>query len=279
MITELPRWLEQLRRSEILERVKRDPRSTGQRPFLGVDYHTAMQAIGWGQAPFDDPWGDLSPEDRVLLYAYFNQLGHLEELTAAFRMLFAAGPPDGEPIVVDLGCGPFTGGLAVAGVLGPECRFSYIGMDRSSEMRRFGEHLAVAAERLEDVPRIARHWTANLPSVCWTRAPAWPPVVVIVSYLLASPTLNAAELIGELEELLRKLGRGPVTVLYTNSVRPSANLSFPVFRQTLQGAGFKLYADDTGSIDIERLRGQRERPLRYALFHRQSLNVLTLGEA
>ena len=238
-----------------------------------------MQAIGWGQATFDVPWGDLSPEDRVLLYAYFNQLGHLEELTAAFRMLFATGPPEGEPIVVDLGCGPFTGGLALAGVLGPECRFSYIGMDRSHAMRQFGEHLAVVATRLDDVPQVVRHWTVDLPSVPWRTPPGWRPVIVVVSYLLASPTLNAADLIGELEELLRKLGRGPVTVLYTNSVRPDANLSFPVFRQTLQGAGFKLYADDAGSIDIERLWGQRERQLRYALFHRQSLNVLTLGEA
>ena len=275
----MPRWLEQLRRSEIVERVKRDPRSIGQRPFLGVDSHTAMQAISWGQATFDDPWGDLSPEDCVLLYAYFNQLGHLEELTAAFRMLFATGSPDGDFIVVDLGCGPFTGGLAVAGVLGPECRFDYIGMDRSHAMRRFGEHLAVAATRLGAVPQIARHWTTDLPSVPWRSAPGWRPVIVVVSYLLASPTLNAAELIGELEELLRKLGRGPVTVLYTNSVRPDANLSFPVFRQELQDAGFELYADDTGSIDIERLQGQRERQLRYALFHRHPQNLLPLGGA
>ena len=104
-------------------------------------------------------------------------------------------------------------------------------------------------------------------------------MIVVVSYLLASPTHNAAELIGELEELLRRLGRGPVTVLYTNSVRPNANLSFPVFCQELRGAGFDLYADDTGSITIERLKGQRERRLRYALFHRQSQNLLPLGGA
>ena len=279
MITELPPWLEQLRRSEIVERVQSDARSTGQRPFLGFDRHTAMQAIGWGQATFDDHWGDMSPEDRVLLYAYFNQLGHLEELTAAFRMLFATGPPDGDPIVVDLGCGPFTGGLAIAGALGSECRFSYIGMDQSRSMRRFGEHLAVAATRLGPVPQIDRHWTTDLPSVAWRSAPGWRPVIVVVSYLQASPTLNAAELIGELEELLRKLGRGSVTVLYTNSVRPDANLSFPVFRQELEGAGFELKADDTGSIDIERLQGRRERPLRYALFNRKSQNLLSLGEA
>jgi len=97
MITELPRWLEQLRRSEIVERVRSDTRSSERYPFLGVDRSTALQAIGWGQATFDEPWGSLSPGDRALLYAYFNQPGHLEELTAAFRMLFASGPPDREP--------------------------------------------------------------------------------------------------------------------------------------------------------------------------------------
>ena len=277
MITQLPPWLEELRRSDIVERVKSDSRSTKHCPFLGVDWRTATQAIGWGQATFDEPWGDLSPEDRVLLYAYLNQLGHLEELTAAFRMLFATGPPDEEPIVVDLGCGPFTGGLAAAGVLGPECRFDYIGMDRSLAMRQFGERLAISATRLDAVPQVDRHWATDLAAVPWRLAPGWRPVIVVVSYLLASPTLNAAELIGELEDLFRKLGRGRVTVLYTNSVRPEANLSFPVFRQELQGAGFELYADDTGSIDIERLQGQRERQLRYALFHRRSQDVLPLG--
>jgi len=277
MLTQLPRWLEQLRQSEIIERVRSDSRSTEHRPFLGADSRAAMEAIGWGQTAFDEPWGDLSPEDRVLLYAYFNQLGHLEELTAAFRMLFATGPPDKELIVVDLGCGPFTGGLAVAGVLGPECRFDYIGMDQSHAMRRFGERLAVAATCLDAIPQVARHWTMDLPSVPWRTPPGWRPVIVIVSYLLASPTLNAAELIGELEELSRRLGRGPVTVLYTNSVRPEANLDFPIFSRELQSVGFELYADDTGSIDIERLQGQRERPLRYALFHRRSQDVLPLG--
>ena len=277
MITQLPRWLEQLRRSEIVARVKNDSRSTGQRPFLGVDRHTAMLAIGGGQAMFDEPWGALSPEDRVLLYAYFNQLGHLEELTAAFRMLFATGPPDEDPIIVDLGCGPFTGGLAAAGVLGPECRFDYIGMDRSHAMRQFGEHLAISATGFDAVPQIDRYWAEDLASVSWKTAPGWRPVIVIVSYLLASPTLNAAELIGELEDLFRRLGRGPVTVLYTNSVRPEANLGFPVFCRELQSVGFELYADDTGSIDILRLQGARERRLRYALFHRQSQDTLPLG--
>lgn len=144
MPVELPQWLEDLRRSEILERVRGDPRSTGD-TLLGVDFEVAArEAIGGGQADFDQPWNDLSATDRVLLYAFVNQLGHLEELAEAFRMLFADDHPE-NPIVVDLGCGPFTGGLAIATALGQEHRLDYIGVDRSRAMRELGEKLAAAA--------------------------------------------------------------------------------------------------------------------------------------
>ena len=147
MPTELPDWLTSLRRSEITGRVNNDPRSIAG-TTLGVDRKTAVrEVVGGGQADFDEPWGELSADERVLLYAYYNQLGHLEELTEAFRRIFASGPPDAEPIVVDLGCGPFTGGLALAGVLGRDTGFDYIGVDRSQAMRRFGEHLASSAPR------------------------------------------------------------------------------------------------------------------------------------
>ena len=277
MTTALPPWLTQLRRTEITNRVRDDPRST-QETLLGVDPLTAMQAINWGQAEFDEPWDGLSPDDRVLLYAYLNQLGHLEELTAAFRMLFMETPPEGKPIVVDLGCGPFTGGLALAGVLTASCDFDYIGMDRSHAMRRFGERLAAAATSLDVLPRIVRHWTTDLPSVSWETAPGWDPVIVIVSYLLASPTLDATKLMDELEGLLTKLGRGPVTVLYTNSPRPDANRGFPAFRDALLHADFSLRADDRGKIEIDRWTGMRERHLKYALFHRHRQNTLQLGD-
>ena len=185
------------------------------------------EVVGGGQADFDEPWGELSADERVLLYACYNQLGHLEELTEAFRRIFASGPPDAEPIVVDLGCGPFTGGLAVSGALGRGSRFDYIGVDRSQAMRRFGDHLASAAERLGEMRGIGRHWFSGVSEFHWDAAPGWRPVFVIVSYLLASPTLNAVTLVTELEWLLERLGRGPVTVLYTNSPRAEANRSFP----------------------------------------------------
>ncbi len=96
-----------------------------------------------GQADFDSPCGGLSSDDLALLYAYWIQLGHVEELVEAFGQHLSGCNID-RPVVIDLGCGPFTGGLAVASALEPPNGFTYIGMDRASAMRRLGERLALA---------------------------------------------------------------------------------------------------------------------------------------
>ena len=279
MPVELPQWLMHLRRSEIVARVHDDLRSTGGTLF-GVDFEiAAREVIGGGQADFDRPWNGLSPDDRALLYGYINQLGHLEELVEAFRMLLDDAPLPGDPIAIDLGCGPFTGGLSLAATLDRRYRLDYIGVDRSRAMRELGEKLASAAAELDRTLRIERHWSPDIPSVAWGSAPGWRPVIVIVSFLLASPTLDAGELIGELEGLLARLGRGPVTVLYTNSPRAETNRSYPIFHTALLGAGFELKADDTGSIEVERRGGPIRRKVRYALFHRGDQRTLRLGGA
>lgn len=273
----LPEWLQKLRRSEIVDRVKNDPRSVGG-TALGIDSEEATRdAAGWGQADFDEPWRDLSPEDRVLLYANFFQLGHLEELLEAFGQLFGASDRPNDPIVVDIGCGPFTGGLAIASQFPCDARMDYIGVDRASAMCHFGEHLASVAEDDADLPRICRHWAADVDSVSWNRAPGWRPVIVIVSYLLASRTLDVAALVPALDRLLIRLGRGSVTVLYTNSVRDEANESFPTFRALLCERGFDLRRDDKGAIPVKRRSGRETRRLRYALFHRPEQGTLQLG--
>ena len=106
MPVKLPQWLQDVRQVEIVDRVRNDPRS---RPgtFFGLTRAEAMDCIDWGQAQFDESWRDMSPADRALLYAYFNQKGHLEELTEVFQRVFANQTPEA-PIVIDLGCGPAT---------------------------------------------------------------------------------------------------------------------------------------------------------------------------
>lgn len=268
----LPQRLRDIRTAEIIERVRKDPRTCGDL-LLGVDRQTAMNAIGWGQAVFDEHVGGLSAEDRVLLYAYWNQLGHLEELSEAFNQLFAENPPTQPLVVLDLGCGPFTGGLALTGQLTAGELFDYIGVDQSRAMREFGEHLATAVDSMAGTPRSKRQWVADIADATWHAPLGWRPVVVIVSFLLASPSLHVGTLLAGLEQLLSRLSRGPTTVLYTNSPRAGPNRRYPAFRDSLLDAGFRLTADDTGPVHTER----GKRVVRYALFHRDSQHTLQLG--
>ena len=273
MPSQIPKFLHDLRRREIVLRVQRDARTRGEL-LLGVEKDHALEAIGWGQANFDQPIGALAPEDLVLLYAYWNQPGHIDELSEAFGQLFEKGSPAESLIVIDLGCGPFTGGLALAGQLGPSDEFDYIGVDHAQTMRQFGEELASAAESMPGVPRIKRQWVPDIASIECTAPPGWRPVLVIVSFILASPSLNVTELMFELDNLLTKLGRGVVTVLYTNSPKAGPNRSYPAFRDALLDAGFEELVDDLGAVQTSR----KTRNVRYALFRRRQRRILRLGD-
>lgn len=231
--------------------------------MLGLQAQEVREAIGGGQADFDAPQGMLTPDDLALLYAYFNQLGHLEELVEAFGQFFEhSSPPN--PIVLDIGCGPFTGGLALAATL-KDSRFDYIGLDHADSMRRLGERLACS----DLVPGdINRYWVASLEAVDWPHPRSWREVIVVVSYVFASPTLDGAAMFRELVRLLDRFGQGGVTLLYTNSLSREANLAFPAFRDMLLEADFRAVADSEGKIVTERYHGQRLRRLRYAMFRR-----------
>ncbi|MCY3712458.1 MAG: hypothetical protein OXH02_04145 [Gemmatimonadetes bacterium] len=273
MTTQLPRWLVSLRSSVVVEPVRNDPR-TVEHTVFGIDLKTAQRKVlANGQANFDKSWNGLSPHDRALVYAYLNQLGHLEELVEAFRQLFKDQEPPNETILIDIGCGPCTGGLAFTSVYSNTARFDYIGVDRSQTMRELGELMAATATQMNEVNR---QWIADITSAKWNSAPGWRPIIVVVSYLLASPTLIPGQLVTQLETLLRKIGNGPVTVLYTNSNQPIANLKFPEFNDSLNKIGFKLYADDEGEIVVSRRDGSTKRNFRYALFHRPLKRILKL---
>ena len=268
-----PLWLNELRRKEVTDRVRKDPRSQGETLF-GLEVNAAFERIGGGQANFVAQNGDLSPDDMALLYAYLNQKGHLEELVTAFRLLGAKGMPE-NPIVVDVGCGPYTGGLALAAALGGKPCFDYIGIDEADSMRQLAAHLACS----ELVPaRVTTRWATDISSVDWPHAPGWREVIVIVSYLFASRTLDVERMFEDLQLLLSRFGRGGVTLLYTNSAKETPNSKYPGFRTRLKEAGFQVYSDDQGEITVERDGRTKVRKLYYALFRRDPLRQMPLGD-
>ena len=275
----LPSWLLNLRHQEIVAKVRSSIDTQGNCIFGIHRDEVFSDVLGGGQADFDARYRHLEGPDRALLYAYLIQRGHLEELIEAFAQLFKNGAPKEPLIVLDLGCGPFTAGLALAAALGNDSTFSYIGLDQSASMRELGEKLAVAAEDLGALHGVDRQWVENLDAVKWSEVPGWRPVIVIASYLLASPTLDVEKLVEDIDCLCNQFGRGEVTVLYTNSTKPRANQKFGPFRDALAGEGFRIFADDRGAITINDLTGSRERELRYALFHRKMRSTLDIQES
>lgn len=262
-------WYALVRRECIVDPINSDPRQTRQSgTCLGKPSDFIFnRVIGGGQANFDEPIEDLSPRDRVMLYALFNQKGHVPELIHAFQKLVDSPQWLNKATMLDVGCGPFTAGLALANVAGTDVVFRYFGVDTSQEMCALGLELANAA-------RVAGGLNVQT-QVCITGsidsidfgAPRLGWTIVVLSYLLASRSLNIELLVRQIVDACGRIGRGWVAVLYTNSAQVERRAAFPEFQSRMKDAGFKCEAVDTELLTD----GEKPRNIHYALFTRAPL--------
>lgn len=265
MVTIRP-WLEDIRRRRIIEPIINDSRETrvnGTR--LGVTVSWIFRnAVGGGQASFDESLGPFSSRDRVMLYAFFLQKGHVGELTHAFGKLLSDPHQLYGATVIDIGCGPFTSGLALANVIGNDAVFRYFGVDTSKAMCTLGAELAEAAKEVGGLNVLTSvGFTDSADHIDFGRTRSgW--TVVILSYLLASDSIDVELLAKQIVNACNRIGPGPVALLYTNTVRDEARAAFPAFRDLMVAAGF--------TINVEAIEvltdGDKPRNIHYALFHR-----------
>ncbi len=269
-----PQWLTDLLDEEVHTRIRDDARTIA-RPttFLGWPKDTIFSdVLGGGQADFDAPVGGLSGQDRALLYARYNQRRHLDELGEAFAQLFGKADGAGVPTIIDLGCGPFTAGLALAAAVGPTRPFRYYGVDRATAMCEVGTRFAATAKRLgafHDETTYA--FTDELATLAFGQIRG-DLTLVVASYLLASPSLVVDDLVPELVRAVERIGPGPAAILYTNSAKPGPNRNYPRFRELLVAAGFEVKSD------AEELFAKTRKPtdLRYALFFRPAKTTVAV---
>jgi SAM-dependent methyltransferase len=233
------------------------------------------EVIEYGQADFDTAKGHLSGDDRALLYARFNMGRHLDELGEAFSKLFADASRMGKPTILDLGCGPFTAGLALSGALGPGRSFRYYGIDRATSMCALGARFAAGARTRGQLhPQTSLVFGSDLQAVdfgpiCGTAT------IAVASYLLASSTIDVDQLVQSMLDAFNRIGPGPVAVLYTNSAHPIPNKKYPEFRERLLAAGFELRVDATELF--AKTRNPKE--LKYALLSRSATLTLPLSSS
>jgi len=269
-------WLESLRRSHIVAPIMDDSRETGE-PNTRLGLPTSWvfnEAIGGGQASFDEPLGELSASDRVLLYAFFNQKSHVNELVHAFEKLLTAPRDLNRATVLDIGCGPFTSGLALAEVVGNAIPFRYFGVDTSQTMCTLGEKLAEGAKAAGGLsPETTARFFSSTDDIDFdTPRSTW--TIVVLSYLLASKSIDANVLVRQIADACNRIGPGPVALLYTNTSRKEATVAYPAFEQAMTEAGFSVKIEDTEVLCLE----GKERKLHYALFVRLGGREIPLRE-
>ena len=141
-------------------------------------------------------------------------------------------------------------------------------------MRALGERFATAMEHFADAPRIERHWASTVSEVRWQRPPTWRATLVIVSFLLASHSLDPEVLVKELDELLARVGRGETTLTIRTPPEKAPIATSQPSGTPWRTPGFRLTEDAMGSVTTR----HRTLELRYALFHRRQRRTLALGD-
>ncbi|MGO1071790.1 hypothetical protein [Lysobacter sp. CA199] len=275
----LAQWLEALLQRDVHDRIESDPRSVAD-TLMGCPKHRVFkEVIGSGQADFDCAVAlhvdgkavMFSADDRALFYAKYNQPRHLDELRHAFEHL-SPGRSAADNML-DIGCGPFTAGLVYASVVGAGEPFRYYGVDRAASMRNLAQRLFEGARLVGGVHADTRAaFFADLASV-HCDPPNWGHSLAVISYLLGSPTVDAAPMAEAIAATLNRIGPGPQSVLHINSAHGYANRKYPEFRDALIRHGFALAKEDEerfmdtnkGFVDIS-----------YALLHRPKQEIMNM---
>jgi SAM-dependent methyltransferase len=227
-------------------------------------------AINGGQADFDTPLEDLSPRDRAQLYAYANQKTHVDELIHAFGKLLGDVSAVQNATVIDIGCGPFTSGLALANQVGVHFPYRYFGIDRAKSMLAFGRELADEVfVRGVMHPETVVSFHTHLDNVDFGPRRAAETTIFVLSFLLASSTINVDDLVEEMVRACDRVALGRVIVLYTNAASASARRNFAPFRTAMEKAGFEMHIEAIEQFEDT----EKPRPIHYALFLRQPITL------
>lgn len=260
-------WLEKLRTRMIVRPIQTDARTLQDNPHrrpLGKDVNWIFNhAIGGGQANFDAPIADLTSQDRVMLYAYLNQKAHVDELIHAFNQLLTNSKFPNNATIIDIGCGPFTAGLALANVVGDSVPYRYFGVDHSVSMCKLGSILAdaVTTER-QFHPKTEIVFHQHIDGINFGEVKGSEIIIFVLSYLLASDSVDIEELAQQIKTARDKVGFGAAVLLYTNTGRERARIRYPDFRKSLTAVGF---IEQTEKVEVFK-ESDKDRLLHYALF-------------
>ncbi len=192
-----------------------------------------------GKCDFDKAYDEISADDKVLLYCYFNMKKHFFTSYSVFLVALESfksifSNKNYHPVFIDLGCGPLTSGLALADLIntktGNGINFSYIGIDIATSMLK-------RAETFENCPIFGTettfnyftHWNMIEATFLSKIAGKNNPVIFNASYLFASTSLVAKDLAEYVVSVAKIFFN--VYFIFQNPDRSDRNIKYEEFKK------------------------------------------------
>lgn len=195
-----------------------------------------------GRGDFSKPSGDITAEDKVMLYCFFNLKKHFFTSYAVFQNVINSlkeffKSPDYKPVVIDLGCGPMTSGLALADLIfttrGTAITMSYVGIDIAIPMmKKAKDFMSLPIFSTETTFDFFESWNElsakRLNGIAGTNN----PIIFNASYLFASDTLDEQDLAHYVSNVAKSYKN--VYFVFQNPNREDRNIKYIQFKKIVK---------------------------------------------
>jgi len=236
--------------------------------YAKADFKQIGDITGRGQALFNEPFKELTAEDRVLVYCYdghlqqhlVSQLYIFENHTDIFqKYLFQSSQ---SVVFIDFGCGPLTSGLALARYFaespksnGELLRFNYIGIDSANAMlekaREFSRYPNLVSQEstfdfIQKVDELSiQEELFSFIDACISHSSS---IFLNFSYFFASPSLKVDGLTKMVTNLLSKYSQSDIAILFQNPQAVDPNRNWDRFAKEM--SAFQSVVDGEVKVTI-----------------------------
>ena len=196
--------------------------------------------LGRGRGDYTVNTGEITTEDKVTLYCFYNLKKHFftsygvfEYVVKSFEDFF--NNKDYIPTFIDLGCGPMTSGLALGDLIynktGKAILFTYIGIDISQSMLdRAMEFQKTPIFSIDSEFYYYTNWGKLEFKILYNKG-IHHPIIINASYLFASNSLDIKSLANTIGVISGQFKN--VYFIFQNSTLNERNLKYVEFKSYL----------------------------------------------
>jgi hypothetical protein len=198
--------------------------------------------LNYGRADFNQPYKDLNPYDRVLLYCYFNMRKHFFTTYAVYETIFKTlnnivFKKSKNLVFIDLGCGPLTSAISLASLYydyeNKPIVIRYIGIDIAEKMLVKAKEFA-ESELFSHNSQFSfySNWDLVPDSLISEITQTNTFVIFNASYLFASSSLDETSLASFVNEISSRL-MDKAYFVFQNPDRADRNVKYKKFKRDI----------------------------------------------